>query len=83
MNAAGSVWILLLILLVSADALGRSFFLYPIVGTTEMVTLSIVGIVFLQLADTVRGARLTRADSFLGVLRTLRPRAAAALEVLF
>jgi TRAP-type mannitol/chloroaromatic compound transport system permease small subunit len=83
MNAAGSVWILLLILLVSADALGRSFFLYPIVGTTEMVTLSIVGIVFLQLADTIRGRRLTRSDSFLGVLQVLRPRAAAALEALF
>jgi TRAP-type mannitol/chloroaromatic compound transport system permease small subunit len=83
MNAAGSVWILLLILLVAADALGRSFFLYPIVGTTEMVTLSIVGIVFLQLADTVRGRRLTRSDSFLGLLQLVRPRAAAALEALF
>jgi TRAP-type C4-dicarboxylate transport system permease small subunit len=80
MNAAGSVWILLLILLVSADALGRSFFLYPIVGTTELVTLSIVGIVFMQLADTIRGGRLTRSDSLLAVLP---PRAAAALEGVF
>ena len=83
MNAAGSVWILLLILLVTADALGRSFFLHPIVGTTELVTLSIVGIVFLQLADTVRGGRLTRSDTFLGVLQAARPRAAAALEAVF
>lgn len=83
MNAAGSVWILLLILLVSADALGRSFFLHPIVGTTELVTLSIVGIVFLQLADTIRGGRLTRSDSLPGVLAVLRPRAAAALEAAF
>jgi TRAP-type C4-dicarboxylate transport system permease small subunit len=80
MNAAGSVWILLLILLVSADALGRSFFLHPIVGTTELVTLSIVGIVFLQLADTIRGGRLTRSDS---LLAALPPRAAAALQALF
>ncbi len=80
MNAAGSVWILLLILLVSADALGRSFFLHPIVGTTELVTLSIVGIVFLQLADTVRGGRLTRSDSLLSVIP---PRAAAGLQALF
>jgi len=80
MNAAGSVWILLLILLVSADALGRSFFLHPIVGTTELVTLSIVGIVFMQLPDTVRGGRLTRSDS---LLAALPPRARAALEGLF
>ncbi|MGH8670000.1 MAG: TRAP transporter small permease subunit [Burkholderiales bacterium] len=80
MNAAGSVWILLLILLVSADALGRSFFLYPIVGTTELVTLSIVGIVFMQLADTIRGGRLTRSDSLLAVLPL---RAAAALQGAF
>jgi TRAP-type C4-dicarboxylate transport system permease small subunit len=80
MNAAGSVWILLLILLVSADALGRSFFLHPIVGTTELVTLSIVGIVFLQLADTIRGGRLTRSDSLLSVIPR---RAAAALQAVF
>lgn len=80
MNAAGSVWILLLILLVSADALGRSFFLHPIVGTTELVTLSIVGIVFLQLADTIRGGRLTRSESLLSVLPR---RAAARLQALF
>jgi TRAP-type C4-dicarboxylate transport system permease small subunit len=80
MNAAGSVWILLLILLVSADALGRSFFLHPIVGTTELVTLSIVGIVFLQLPDTIRGGRLTRSDSLLAVLPQ---RVARRLEALF
>jgi TRAP-type C4-dicarboxylate transport system permease small subunit len=80
MNAAGSIWILLLILLVAADALGRSFFLHPIVGTTELVTLSIVGIVFLQLADTVRGRRLTRSDSLLAIVS---PRARAALEAAF
>ncbi|HEX6320070.1 MAG TPA: TRAP transporter small permease [Burkholderiales bacterium] len=80
MNAAGSIWILLLILLVAADALGRSFFLHPIVGTTELVTLSIVGIVFLQLADTVRGRRLTRSDSLLAIVG---PRARAGLEAAF
>jgi TRAP-type C4-dicarboxylate transport system permease small subunit len=80
MNAAGSIWILLLILLVAADALGRSFFLHPIVGTTELVTLSIVGIVFMQLPDTVRGGRLTRSDSLLAIVG---PRARAGLEASF
>lgn len=80
MNAAGSVWILALILLVTSDALGRSFFAAPIVGTVELVQLSIVGIVFMQLGDTVRTERLTRSETFLDALRLARPRAAAALD---
>ena len=54
MNALGSVWILLLVLMVFADALGRSFFSHPIAGVTELIQISIVGIVFLQLADAIR-----------------------------
>jgi TRAP-type mannitol/chloroaromatic compound transport system permease small subunit len=83
MNAAGSFWILLLVLLVTADALGRSFFTHPIVGTHELIQISIVGIVFLQLADAIRTGRLTRADSFLGMLLHAAPRAGAALECAF
>ena len=83
MNAAGSVWVLLLILLVTADALGRSFFAAPIVGTVELTQISIVGIVFMQLGDTVRTGRLTRSETFLELLRTARPRAAAAFEAVF
>lgn len=83
MNALGSFWVLLLVLLVTADALGRSFFTHPIVGTHELVQISIVGIVFLQLADAIRTGRLTRADSFLGVLLVTAPRAGAALECAF
>lgn len=80
MNAAGSVWILLLILLVTGDALGRSFFAAPIVGTVELTQISIVGIVFMQLGDTVRTGRLTRSETFLDVVRHVRPRAGAALD---
>ena len=83
MNALGSVWIFAMILLVTGDALGRSFFTHPIVGTHEMVQISIVGIVFLQLADTIRTERLTRADSFLGALQKLAPRTGAALNAFF
>jgi len=83
MNALGSVWILFVILLVNGDALGRSFFTHPIVGTHELIQISIVGIVFMQLADAIRSGRLTRADSFLEVLRQRAPRAGAALETVF
>ncbi|OGA17100.1 MAG: hypothetical protein A3H32_00245 [Betaproteobacteria bacterium RIFCSPLOWO2_02_FULL_63_19] len=83
MNAIGSLWIFAMILLVTGDALGRSFFTHPIVGTHEMVQISIVGIVFLQLADTIRTGRLTRADSFLGAVQRIAPRAGAAMDALF
>jgi TRAP-type C4-dicarboxylate transport system permease small subunit len=83
LNTLGSVWILLLVLLITADALGRTFFLHPIVGTHELVQLSIVGIVFLQLADAIRTGRLTRSDTFLAVLQLRSPRAGAALEAVF
>jgi len=83
MNAAGSVWVLLLILLVTGDALGRSFFAAPIVGTVELVQISIVGIVFMQLADTVRTGRLTRSEALLDAVGLARPRARAALEAAY
>ena len=83
MNALGSLWILALVLLVSSDAIGRSFFAHPIAGVTELIQISIVGIVFLQLADAVRNGKLTRADTFLGFMGARFPRGAHAVEAAF
>lgn len=83
MNALGSFWILLLVLLVTSDALGRTFLNYPIAGTHEMIQISVVGIVFLQLADTIRTGRLTRSDTVLGILNPRWPRVGAALQCAF
>lgn len=80
MNAVGSLWILFLVLLVTSDAMGRSFLHKPIVGVTELIQISIIGVVFLQLADAIRTQRLTRADSFLSLLRANWPRLGSALE---
>lgn len=83
MNTLGSFWILLLVLLITSDALGRTFLNYPIAGTHEMVQISVVGIVFLQLADAIRTGRLTRSDSFLVVAYLKWPRVGAGLDSLF
>ena len=83
MNALGSTWILLLILLVTSDAIGRSFFAHPIAGVPEMVQISIVGIVFSQLADAIRNDKLTRSDSFLAWLGHRAPRKRHRLEAVF
>lgn len=80
MNALGSLWILFLVVLVSSDALGRSLFSHPIAGVTELIQVSILGIVFLQLADAVRTGRLTRADSLLTLIAARRPRVACLME---
>ena len=83
MNALGSFWVLLLVFLVTADALGRTFLNHPIQGTHELIQISVVGIVFLQLADTIRTGRLTRSDSVLGLLGERRPSLAAGLRCAF
>ena len=83
MNALGSFWILLLVLLITSDSLSRTFLNYPIAGTHEMIQISVVGIVFLQLADAIRTGRLTRSDSLLIAVCLKWPRAGAALDGLF
>lgn len=83
MNALGSFWVLLLVILVTSDALGRTFLNHPIEGTHEMIQISVVGIVFMQLADTIRTGRLTRSDSILSLCNLHLPRVGAAMQGAF
>jgi TRAP-type mannitol/chloroaromatic compound transport system permease small subunit len=68
MNAIGSLWVLLLVVLIDADAFGRTLFNLPIAGMIEIVAVSLAVIVFCQLADTVRLGKLTRSDTYLARL---------------
>lgn len=81
-NVLGAAWTFALMLLISADVLGRAIFSHPIVGVTEIVSFSIVCIVFLQLARTVELGRVTRADSFLGSIAAFSPVLGAFLDFL-
>lgn len=83
MNAIGTLWILVLMVLINADVIGRDLFAAPVRGVTEIVSMSIVGIVFMQLADTLRAGKLTRAEVLLGALERRRPRAARLLQGVF
>jgi TRAP-type mannitol/chloroaromatic compound transport system permease small subunit len=83
MNAVGTLWIFFLMVLMTADVAGRNLFDAPIRGALEITTLSIVSIVYLQLADTLRNGQLTRSDAWLMALRRRHPAAAAALQSLF
>ncbi len=79
MNATGSCWIVVLMLLINAEAIGRSAFNQPIIGVIEMIEISIVGIVFMQLADSLRRGVLTRSDGLFNQVMARSPRAGHAM----
>lgn len=83
LSALGSVWIIGLMCLICADITMRTLFNAPIAGVAEMVAFSIVGIVFLQLADTLRSGALTRSDLLLGFVGARSPRARDWMLALF
>jgi len=83
MNALGTLWIIGLMLLINADILGRGAFHHPIAGVPELVAFSIVGIVFLQLAHTLKSGSMTRSDVLLTVLERRAPRARLILLAIF
>ena len=83
MNALGTLWILVLMLLINLDVVGRNLLNAPVRGVPEMVSLSIVGIVFLQLADTLRSGRFTRAEILLEYLKRKSPAACDGLQMVF
>ena len=61
-------------LLINAEAIGRSAFNKPIIGVIEMIEISIVGIVFMQLADSLRRGVLTRSDGLYNQVMKRRPK---------
>ncbi len=83
MNALGSLWIFVLMLMIDADAFGRTFLAHPIHGVNELVEMSLVGIVFMQLADATRRGRLTRSDGFFKFTLRRAPRAGRAMGAVF
>lgn len=81
--AVGTGWILALMALICADVLSRWLFNAPILGVAEMVQFSIVGIVFLQLPQTLRVGGLTRADVLFARIASGAPRVACALQLAY
>lgn len=68
LNVLGSIWILAVMVLINFDVFGRVLFNEPVSGVPEMVRLSIVGIVFLQITHTLRNRRFIRSDVLIGRL---------------
>lgn len=82
-NVAGSCLIIGLVVLITADVLGRNLLGIPVAGVPEMVSLSIVAIVFLQAPQALLAGRLTRSDGIINLLLLRAPRIAAILETVF
>lgn len=83
LNVAGTVLIVLVMLLVNADVIGRGVFLHPVSGVPEIVSMSIVAIVFLQVAQAFRKGRLTRTQAVPGYIAARAPRLRLAMEAVF
>lgn len=65
-----------------ADVLGRELFGAPVRGAIEIIGLSIVGIVFLQLPNALWAGRFSRAEILLDLLAVRTPRLASAAQCL-
>jgi TRAP-type C4-dicarboxylate transport system permease small subunit len=83
LNVVGTVLILLMALAVNADITGRNAFNHPLPGVLEFVGLSIVAIVFLQMANTLREDRHVSNDILIRLVADTRPRLAAGLRASF
>lgn len=83
LNVLGSVLILMLMVLVGIDVAGRNLMGAPVAGVPELVTLSIVAIVFLQIPQALRAGRLTRSDALPLWLGRTRPALGRCLETVF
>lgn len=68
LNALGSVWIFVMMALINADVISGALFNAPIRGVPLIISLSIIAIIFLQMADALRNGRLTRNEVVLSRL---------------
>lgn len=83
LNAIGTLCIFAVMILINSDIFGRFVFSSPVPGVKEMVELSIVGIVFLQLPHTLRVGRITRSDAAFKQLLLRFPRVAHFMSALY
>src|SRR5918998_6651849 len=68
LNTIASLWVLFLVGLISTDVIGRAFFNAPLAGVPEIVKFSIVGMVWLWMAYTLRAGAHLRTNLVLGRL---------------
>ncbi len=83
MNSMGTAWVFVLLVIINLDIGGRVFFNHPLRGVSEIVAMSIVACVFLQIAHTLKTGRLTRSEILLNVLQKRLPKLRQFLEGIY
>lgn len=83
LNAAGSAWTVVLMLLICVDVASRGVLNHPIRGVAEIVGLSLVACVFLQLPHILASGRLTRVELFIDPFTARHPRKGHVFQMLF
>jgi TRAP-type mannitol/chloroaromatic compound transport system permease small subunit len=83
LNIVGTLLILAMAVAVNADVIGRNAFNHPLPGVLEFMGLSIVAIVFLQMANTLREDRHVSNDIIMRLISQSRPRMADFVYALF
>ena len=83
LNSVGTLWIFGLMVVITLDVVGRTAFNSPLPGVLELVRLSIVGIVFIQLGHTLRAGRITRSDNLIRAVQRRNPRIGFGMQALF
>jgi TRAP-type mannitol/chloroaromatic compound transport system permease small subunit len=82
-NSIATIWIVVLMVVINIDIVGRTVFSAPLRGVPELVKLSIVGIIFLQVGHTLRAGRITRADGLIRPFERRWPRLGLLLQGLY
>lgn len=82
-SAIGSLMIVISMFLIVADVFMRYVFNDPIEGVAEIVSASIVTIVFLQLPNTIRQKRMINSDVWLDRLQQSKPRFSMFVEAVY
>jgi TRAP-type mannitol/chloroaromatic compound transport system permease small subunit len=82
-NAVGTMWIFVLMVLINADVFMRFLFNAPVMGVPLIISMSIIGIVFLQLPDALRNGRFIRNDALLGRMLEKKPRVGHSMEAVY
>jgi TRAP-type mannitol/chloroaromatic compound transport system permease small subunit len=83
LGALGTVLIGVLMIIICADVVARNFTGGSLPMISEAGALTLVMIVYLQLATTIRHDRLARTDLFLDAFKRRSPRGAALLMAVF
>lgn len=83
MAAVGTALIVVLMAIICSDVVARNLLGASLPLVSELSALTLVMIVYLQLATAIRHNRLARADILIDALQLRRPRLAALMEALF